>query len=157
MLLLRKISWTLRTERLENHKAQFTVEIEQEQLEVAKKKAARRLSHQVNIRGFRKGKAPYRIIANFLGEAAIIEEAVELLGNDIYKSALDDSEVNPYGPGALEDFSLDPKPTFVFTVPLQPEVELGDYRSIRKEYEEPEVEDEQVDEADGTLCVNKKL
>lgn len=137
----------VQTERIDNHKAQFTVEIEAQQLDEAKRKAAKRIAKQVRIKGFRKGKAPYRIIAQYVGEAAILEEAVELLGNDVYKYALEESEIEPYGPGSLDDFKVDPSPVFIFSVPLQPEVDLKDYADIRVDFEEPEVTDEDVENA----------
>jgi trigger factor len=137
----------IQTEHLEQHKAQITVEIEVERLDKAKVTAARKISKRVNIPGFRKGKAPYKILVNYVGEAAILEEAVDVLGNEIYKEALDASELAPYGPGEFADFKLEPNPTFVFTVPLQPTVELNDYRSVRLEYEAPVIEDYVVDQA----------
>ncbi len=137
----------IQTERLDNHKARFTVTIDTARLEQAKQSAARKLSQRVNIPGFRKGKAPYRIIQQYFGDAAILEDAIELLGNDLYKQALDESGIDPYGPGALEDFKIEPEPSLTFVVPLQPTVDLGDYRSIRMEFSVPEVEDVQVDRA----------
>ena len=137
----------LQTERIEKHRAQLTIEIEEDQLETAKKKAARQISQRVRIKGFRKGKAPYRLVAQYVGEAAILEEAVESLGDDLYKQALQESEVTPYGPGSFEDFKIEPAPTFVFTVPLQPEVELKNYQDVRVDYDEPEVHDEDVEQA----------
>ncbi len=137
----------LQTERIEKHRAQLTIEIEEDQLASAKQKAARQISQRVRIKGFRKGKAPYRIVAQHVGEAAILEEAVGSLGDDLYEQALEESEVKPYGQGAFEDFKLEPAPTFVFTVPLQPEVELNNYQDVRIDFEEPEVPDELVDEA----------
>ena len=137
----------IQTERLENHTARFTVEIETERLEAAKKVAAKKIARQVRIPGFRKGKAPYRVLVNYVGEAAILEEAVEDLGNQVYRDALDDSDVEPYGPGSLEDFQVEPQPTFQFVVPLQPTVDLGDYREIRADYEAVVIEDSQVDDS----------
>jgi trigger factor len=137
----------VQTERIDNHKAQFTVEIEAKQLDDAKRKAAKKIAGQIRIKGFRKGKAPYRVVSQYVGEAAILEEAIELLGNDIYKDALDESGVEPYGPGMLDDFKVDPAPTFVFSVPLQPEVDLKGYADIRLDFEEPEVADEDVENA----------
>ena len=137
----------VQTDRIDNHKAQFTIEIELEKLDEAKRKAAKKIAKQVRIKGFRKGKAPYRIISQYVGEAAILEEAVELLGNDIYKHALDESKVEPYGPGSLDDFKLDPAPTFIFSVPLQPEVDLKNYADVRVDFEAPEVSDEDVEKA----------
>ncbi|MBI1280237.1 MAG: hypothetical protein GC179_19075 [Anaerolineaceae bacterium] len=135
----------IQTERLENHNARFTVTLESSQLDQAKQQAARKLSQKYNIPGFRKGKAPYNIVQRFFGEAPILEDAIEILGNDVYKQALDESGVAPYAPGQLEDFKAEPQPTFIFIVPLQPTVDLGDYRSLRMEYTEPVVEDSQLD------------
>jgi len=137
----------LQTERIENHRAQFTIEIESDQLEDAKRKAARKISRQVRIKGFRKGKAPYGLVVKHVGEGAVLEEALEALGDVLYKQALGESEVVPYGPGAFEDFKLEPSPTFVFSVPLQPEVDLKDYLDLRLEFEEPVVTDSEVDDA----------
>ncbi len=137
----------IQTERIDGHKARLTIEIEGKRFDGAKKKAARKISRQVNIRGFRKGKAPYRLVAQRVGEAVIIEEAVEECGNEIYQQALEESEIAPYGPGELEDFKLDPAPTFVFSLSLQPEVDLKAFADVRLDYEPPVVADEKVDEA----------
>ncbi len=137
----------LTTERTENHRARLTVEIEAEELEAAKRTAARKISRQVRIRGFRKGKAPYRLVAQTVGEGAILEEAVEELGDNLYKQALEESQVEPYGPGAFDDFQLEPAPTFVFSVPLQPEVDLKAYQDVRINFDLPEVNDDEVEQA----------
>ena len=137
----------LQTERIENHRAQLTIEIEMDQLDAAKKQAARQISRRVRIKGFRKGKAPYRLIAQYVGEAAILEEALESLGDDLYKQALQESDILPYGPGAFDEFKVEPAPTFVFTVPLQPEVDLKDYADIRLDFESPGVDDDEVEQS----------
>ena len=138
----------IQTEHLDDHTARLTVEIETERLDKAKKQAARKLSKQVNIRGFRKGKVPYKILVNFIGEGPIIEEALESMGKDVYREALDESGVDPYGPGSLEDVDVESDPpVFTFTVPRQPTVELGDYRAVRLDYEPPVIEEEDVDRA----------
>ncbi len=141
----------IQTERLENHTARFTVALETERLEKAKQEAARKISQKVNIPGFRKGKVPYAVLLRWVGESAIVEEAVEVLGNQIYKEALDESKVEPYGPGQLEEFKLEPEPTFIFVVPLQPTVDLGDYRSVRLDFKSPTLEDEQLNLAMSQL------
>jgi trigger factor len=73
------------------------------------------------------------------------------LSNDIYKEVLVESKLDPYGPGSLENFKADPTPTLTFLVPLQPEVDLGDYRSIRIDYEKPAVDDDAVNAAMKSL------
>jgi trigger factor len=141
----------IQTERLADHTARVTVEVDAERLNQAKQKAAQRISKQINVPGFRKGKAPYRVLVNFVGEQAIMDEAVELLSNDIYRDVLVESQLEPYGPGSLENFNPEPTPALTFVVPLQPEVSLGDYRSIRLDYEKPEIEDDAVNRAMKSL------
>jgi trigger factor len=137
----------IQTERIDNHQARITVEVEPERWEKAKKQAARGLSRRYKIPGFRKGKAPYHVIERYIGESPIIEEAMEKVGNEVYRQALEATNVIPYDAGNLEDFKLEPQPTYVFTLPLAPEVVLSDYRSVRVDYEEPEITDEDVKNA----------
>ncbi len=136
----------VQTERLENHTARLTVALEPARLEKAKIQAAQKLSKRFRIPGFRPGKAPYKVVANYVGEASILEDAFEILGDEIYKAALTESALKPYGPGSLENVLPEP-PTMVFTVPLQPEVELNDYRSVRDTFTAPEVSDEDFERA----------
>jgi trigger factor len=147
----------VQTERLENHTARFTVEVEAERLEKAKREAARKLANRVNIPGFRKGKAPYKVLVSYVGEGAVLEDAIEVLGNEVYKDVINSADVEPYGPGSLEDFALEPQPTFKFVVPLQPTADLGNYRDIRIEYEAPVVEDKDVDEALNNMLEREAL
>jgi len=147
----------IQTERLENHNARLTVTLEPSQLEKAKQQSARKMSQRYNIPGFRKGKAPYNIVQRFFGEAAILEDAIEILGNDVYKEALDQSGIAPYAPGQLEDFKTEPEPVFIFVVPLQPTTDLGNYRALRQEFTEPVVEDAQVDRAMRQLQEDQAL
>ncbi|MDX1992972.1 MAG: trigger factor [bacterium] len=137
----------IQTERLEDHKARFTVEIEPERLDNAKKAAARALAKRVSIPGFRKGKAPYHLVVQYLGENNILQDALDELSQEIYRETIGQADIEPYGPGSWDDFKLEPSPTFIYTVPLQPTVTLGDYRSVRMPFEVPPVEDDQVDEA----------
>lgn len=131
---------------LDNHVARLTVEIEEAQLNDAKVKAARKIAQKYTIPGFRKGKAPYNIIVKTFGEATILEEAVEELGQETYRAALEQSGIEPYGPGSLEDVKFDPLPVFVYTVPKVPTVNLGDYRGVRVPYELPTVEDKHIEQ-----------
>lgn len=136
----------IQTEHLEDHRAKFTVEVDVERLDAAKQKAARNIAKKVNIPGFRKGKVPYRVLIQNGLEPAILEDAIEELSQEIYRETLDQSDVEPYGPGSFDDYSLESTPTFTYTVPLQPTAKLGDYRAIRRDYEEPAVTEEEVEE-----------
>jgi trigger factor len=138
----------IQTERLEDQTARVTVEIDAARLDAAKQKAAQQISRKVNIPGFRKGKVPYRVLLNYVGEGAILEDAVELLSQEVYREALPETDLEPYGPGVLTDVkSQEAAPTFTYIVPLQPTVDLSDYRSVRLPYNLPETNDDAVNRA----------
>jgi trigger factor len=131
---------------LETCEVQLTVEVDKEQADKVKRAAAKRLAQKHNIPGFRKGKAPYEIVARHFGEATVWNEALDELGQGVYQAALDETKLDPYAPGSLVDVKLDPV-VFTFNVPLKPEVNLGEYRSVRFGYTEPEVSEEALNEA----------
>ena len=134
------------TKILDNQQAEIVAEFEPQELETAKRRSAKQLAKRVRIPGFRPGKAPYDMIERTVGEEAIVDAAVEILVNDHYAQMLTDAELTPYASGSLEEVvSLDP-PTFRFSVPLNPEVVLGDYQEIRQDYEAPVVMDAEVEE-----------
>jgi len=119
---------------LEDHQMQLTVEVEAERMEASKRRAAKQVAKRGKIPGFRPGKAPYDIIVRHYGEAAIVEQAMDMLIDEIYPQILDEAEVQPAAAGSLEKIEeLDP-PKLIFKVPLAPEIDLGDYRSLRLPY-----------------------
>lgn len=130
----------------EDHQMEMVVEVEAERMEAAKRRAARKISEKAKIPGFRPGKAPYDIVLRFYGEGPIVEEAVELLVDEVYPAALKELNIEPGGMGQLENVeSLEP-PKFKFVVPLQPSVDLGDYSLVRYPYEWQAPGDSEVDE-----------
>lgn len=133
------------TQIREDHQAKLTVEIDADQMEEMKRRAASKIARKVKIPGFRPGKAPYPVIVRTVGEPAVLEEAIELLVETQYSKIIEESQIKPYGPGALEGVpSMDPV-TLEFVVPLEAEVTLGEYQSIRKDYELPAVIDDDVE------------
>lgn len=130
---------------LENHQIKAIVEIDPERLEDAKHQAARKLARRTKIPGFRPGKAPYQIVVRHIGEEIILEEAIDILINDVYPEVIKQEDIKPFGPGTLEKIvSFDP-PKFEFVIPLEAEVVLGEYRQLRQPYEPVEVTDDQVE------------
>ncbi|HEY3311219.1 MAG TPA: trigger factor [Anaerolineales bacterium] len=125
----------IETHPRDDHQMTMIVEIDQEKMEGARHRAARKIAEKVKISGFRPGKAPYDVVRRLYGDAAITEEAVELLVDEIYPEALKDTKIDPGAAGQLENIeSMDP-PRFIFTVPLKPSVDLGEYKSVRLAYE----------------------
>ncbi|HSO26793.1 MAG TPA: trigger factor [Anaerolineales bacterium] len=130
----------------DDHQVKLIVEVESEAMENARQRAARKIAKRTRIPGFRPGKAPYHVIARQVGEPAILEEALEILVNEVYPQAIDEAGINPYGPGSLDNVpSMDP-PVLEFIIPLEAEVTVGDYQAMRRDYEPPEVTEEQVED-----------
>ncbi|MBK9779085.1 MAG: trigger factor [Anaerolineales bacterium] len=131
----------------EDHTVKLVVEVDQEKMGSYKKRAAAKISERGNISGFRPGKAPYHIVARTYGEAAIMEQAVDLFIDAEYSNILKEADVNPGASGNLENIeSMDP-PKFIFSVPLAPEIDLGDYTAVRLPYEWQAPEQKDVDAA----------
>jgi trigger factor len=144
-------------EHLDNHTARLIVEVAPERVDKAMHDAARRIAREVNIPGFRKGKAPYNIVLQRIGQKAVLGEAVELLGNEVFREALDEAHIEPYAPGNLENIETEPTMKLTFVVPKQPEADLGSYRDIRLPFEAPEVEDSTVNRAMKSLQERRAL
>lgn len=136
----------VQTERLENHSARLTVEVPQERYSKAREASIKTISAKINIPGFRKGKVPASMVVKYVGEAYILEEVMEHLGQEVYKEALEIAGVEPAAPGSMDDFKMEPAITFTYTVPLAPQVTLGDnYRDVRLDYVEPVTSDKDVE------------
>ncbi len=135
----------IETQPIEGHKAKIIAEFEPEVLEKYKQRAARRISETSKIPGFRPGKAPYAVVRRLYGDETIEHEAIDLLLDDEYQNVIKESGLNPAAPGNLEEIISHNPPKFSFTVALQPEVKLGDYRAIRKPYELPLITEDRID------------
>src|SRR5687768_1602885 len=131
----------------DNHEARLVVEVEPEKMDTYKRRAARKISERGKIPGFRPGKAPYEIVVRNFGEQSILEQAIDYFVDAEYSNMLKEADVEPGASGALESIdSLEP-PKMTFRVPLAPEVDLGDYRSLRLPYEWTVPDEKEVDAA----------
>ena len=125
----------IHTDEDDQRQLALKVEVSEDRVESAMRKQARQLSSQVRIPGFRRGKVPYNVIVQRFGRDTIRAEAVEEMVQDVYEEALTEAEVTPYGRPTLDDMEIEPL-VMIFTIPLEPVITLGDYRSIRKEVED---------------------
>jgi trigger factor len=133
-------------EILDDRQARITVDYTEQEFEGFKRRAAKKIAKNAKIPGFRPGKAPYNVIVNHYGEGAVLQEALDILLDDEYGKILEQAEIEPSGQGSLESIEQYDPPKLVFIVPLEPEVELGDYREIRKPYELEEFDISQVND-----------
>lgn len=111
------------------------------------KKAVQKIANQVNIPGFRKGKAPRAIIEMHYGKEAVKQEAFEEVANKAYSQALEQEHLIPVSDPKLEASTFEEGKDMELTlkVTLKPEPELGEYKGLHVEKKEAVVTDEQID------------
>jgi len=136
----------IESQSLDNREVELTIEVPQERIHSAMQPAARRLASRTQFPGFRPGKVPYEIVVRKLGEEAVFEEALENLGQDVYRQALEDTKLEPYAPGSFEQVVTRTPLVLRYKVPLAPEVEMGPYKDLRIPFEVPQVEDKAVED-----------
>jgi trigger factor len=136
----------IETQDLAERQMQLTVEVPDDQIEAAMHRAARRMSQRAKIAGFRPGKAPYEVVLQRYGEEAVFDEALDALGQDVYRQALEASSLDPVAPGALEDVVSRQPLVLRYTVPLAPEIDLGSYRELRLPFDSSAVKDDAVED-----------
>ncbi|MEO8570825.1 MAG: trigger factor [Chloroflexota bacterium] len=123
------------------------IELPAERLSRAVDDAVRRLSRTTKVPGFRPGKAPRTVLERHLGPGVVVEEAVEHLVADAYREALVQEEIVPLANGDVEVVQAEEGSplTFKATVPVRPEVELGDYKNFNFRPDVETIDDARVD------------
>ena len=139
------MSLQINKEERENRELVLTVVVDQARVDGELRKAAKKLAGNYRIPGFRQGKAPYHVIVQQVGLPALYNEFIEPFGQTIYQEALKLEGLEPYARASLEDVKVDPL-AYVFAMPLDPHIDLGDYRALRVE-EDPITIDETAVEA----------
>ena len=121
------------------------IELEDEDLDPYLDRGYQRIANQIAIPGFRKGKAPRRVVESMVGRESLLNEVLDSMVFESVGKAIEEQDLDSVGLPKIDDLDLDPV-QFTAVVPLRPEIDLGAYEEIRVEYEEPEVTDEQIDE-----------
>jgi len=136
----------IETKERDDHQINIIAESDEATLETFKTKASRKISNESKIPGFRPGKAPYAVIRRMYGDELIQKQAIEMMIDDIYPKLIEETKIKPYGPGSLEKIESEVPPRFSFLVPLEPEVKVKDFHSLRQEYVLPTVSDKDVED-----------
>ena len=140
------------TEELPARQVRLQIEVDDTQQADAMEKAYRKLAPRVQIRGFRPGKAPRPLIEKQLGHHRILHEAVDILLPEAYAQALKDQDITPAGQPTIEEFDDEAVPlVFKAVVPLQPVIDLGDYKSVRVAKDPVTVDESRVEETITSL------
>ncbi|MCB9420587.1 MAG: trigger factor [Ardenticatenaceae bacterium] len=137
---------TIHTEENEQRELKVTIEVPEERVEQEMRQAARKLSKEINIPGFRRGKVPYNVILRRVGRDALRAEAIDDMVQGVFEEAMEEVDPEMYGRPTFDDMETEPL-VFKFTVPLSPQIDLAGYRELRKEIEPVNITDEAVEEA----------
>lgn len=136
------------TTPVDQHQVTLTIEVPAEEVAKGIKDAVARLAQQVNIPGFRKGKAPRKILEAHFGKDVVLGEASELLVNRFYDRALREQDLIPVTQADIDmvTFEEGKDMTFKATFVKKPEVKLGDYKGLTVDHTHTEVTDDMVEE-----------
>ena len=125
------------TEKQEHSVVALTIEITKAEFEAAKDKAFKKSGKNITVPGFRKGKAPRKMIEKLYGEGVFFEEAFNIIYPDAMEMAVEKSGIKPVGRADVDlgDPAEEGGLTIIAKVPVEPEVELGEYKGIEVEKE----------------------
>ncbi len=128
------------------NKATVVVEIDKELMEKGVNAAYLKARKQIMIPGFRKGKAPRKMIEAMYGAHVFYEDGLEEIFPEVYQAAILDQDLKAIGRPSLEDMQIseDNIVTLTLSTEVYPEVTLGQYKGLEVEKEEATVTDEQV-------------
>jgi trigger factor len=145
------------TERLPNSQVKVEIEVTPERVERSIDDAYLRLAKRLNIPGFRPGKAPRPVVERHLGgRDALLHEALDKLVPEVYDEVVEEQDIHAIDLPQLSITNLEPV-TFTATVPIRPEIKLGDYKAIRLDHEPVKPDEAQVDEALERLRASQAL
>lgn len=137
---------SLQVEKLENNMAKLTIEVSAEKLEKAIEGAYQKDRHRISVPGFRKGKAPRKLIEQMYGKEIFYEDAANDLIPDAYDEALSECTEEIVSSPKIAVVQLEAGKPFIFTaeVALKPEVTLGKYKGVKVEKIDVDVTDEEI-------------
>ena len=131
----------------ENGKAKVVVEIDKAEFEQALNKAYAKCRKDIMLPGFRKGKAPRKMVESMYGATVFYEDAVNEIFPDIYTKAIVEQELKAVGSPSVSNMDTPDKGGVVLTIEteLYPEVTLGQYKGLEVPKREVKVEESEVD------------
>ena len=133
-------------EKLSSNKVKLGFVVEPEKFEEGLKKAYNKMKGRINIPGFRKGKAPMRVIENHYGEGVFYEDALDAIFPELYQAALKEHDVQVVDRPELDVEQIGRGKELKFTVEVfvRPDVELGEYKHLGLVKTVDEVTDDDV-------------
>lgn len=137
---------SLQVEKLEKGMAKLTIEVSAEEFEKAVDTVYKKQRNRIQIPGFRKGKAPRKMIENMYGAGIFYEDAANEIIPDAYEKAYEECEEEITSSPEIDVVQIESGKPFIFTavVALKPEVKLGEYKGVTIDKFSAEVTEEEV-------------
>ena len=134
-------------EKVSGNKAKLTFTIPAEQFDEAMQKAYLKMRGRINVPGFRKGKAPRRMIETLYGESVFYEDAFDLVFPEAYEAAVKELDLHPVDQPDInvDEIGAGKDLQFHLEVFVRPDVTLGDYKGLSVEVDQQKLTDEMVD------------
>ncbi|MBR3825540.1 MAG: trigger factor [Lachnospiraceae bacterium] len=138
---------SLQVEKLDGNMAKLTIEVAAEELEKAIENAYQKSKNKISIPGFRKGKAPRKMIEQMYGKGVFLEDAANDLISESYEKALDECTEDIVSSPKIDVIQLESGKTFIYTaeVALKPEVTLGKYKGVKIDKMDIDVTEEEIE------------
>ena len=134
-------------EKIASNKVKLSFDVDSAKFDEAMGKAYLKVRNQVTIPGFRKGKAPRKMIENMYGEGVFYDEAFELIFDEVYGPAVDENKIEVVDRPEIEIQEIGAGKNLKFTceVFVKPDVTLGEYKGVSVKKETTVVSDVEVD------------
>ena len=138
---------SVQVEKLEKNMAKLTIEVSAEEFEAAIEKAYQKSKGKITLPGFRKGKAPRKMIEKMYGVGIFYEDAANVIIPDAYAEAAKECGEDIVSQPEINVTQIEQGQPFIFTaeVALKPAVTLGEYKGLEVEKSEVAVSEEEVD------------
>jgi trigger factor len=144
-------------EKLKKSQVKIEVELSCEEFKGFIEKALSQLNEDLELKGFRKGKAPKDVVEKMVGKERVIVEAGDLAVQESYKKAVLENNLEPISSPKVEIKKIGPEDPLIFEAvfPVMPEVKLPDYKKIASKTKKQEVAVEEREIEDSLKWIQK--
>lgn len=139
-------------EKQEGNEGVLTVTVPATEVDSALDEAFKKVSKEVSVPGFRKGKVPRQMFEKRFGVESLYQDALDILLPKAYTEAVEEAGINPVDQPEVDIEEMEKGKDLVFTakVTVEPEVKLGEYKGLEAEVPDTEVTDEDVQKEIGS-------